>query len=466
MARLLTTPNLTEAKAVDLCRAEEIAEKHPVTVESLAVNIVKKMKKNKCKFCGDWHEFAKGVCPALGKNCKRCGGKNHFERVCNVERKKQKKRFKVKKVCDESSDSDEADQESESELESSDSASIGKIYDRSNSGGHVLADLDVFIGDNWQPVRCELDTGANTSLVGQDWLIKMTQQDCPELLPSKYHLRNFGGGHIPVLGEVKIPCRRNGRKYKLILQVVDVKHGPLWSVKVCKHLGFVKFCNSVSFNTPQSEQDFLNIHRIKAQQIVDRHKHIFDGIGKFSGVVSLEIDPEVSPSIQPPRRVPIALRGKLKEELRTLDREGVIVKETRHTEWVSNIVLVKRKEQATDSIRICLDPIPLNKALKRPHLQFTTIDEILPELGKAKVFSTADARKGFWHVVLDEDSSRLTTFWTPFGRYRWTRLPFGIASAPEIFQMKLQEVIQGLPGIECIADDLLIYGSGDTLKEA
>lgn len=69
-------------------------------------------------------------------------------------------------------------------------------------------------------------------------------------------------------------------------------------------------------------------------------------------------------------------------------------------------------------------------------------------------------------MVLNEKSSKLTTFWTPFGRYRWTRLPFGIASAPEIFQLKLQQVIQDLEGIECIADDLLIYGIGDTMEEA
>lgn len=156
------------------------------------------------------------------------------------------------------------------------------------------------------------------------------------------------------------------------------------------------------------------------------------------------------------------MRALLKEELKKLEADGLIVKETQHTEWVSNIVLVKRN----GSVRICLDPIPLNKALKRPHLQFTTIDEILPELGKAKVFSTVDAKKGFWHVVLDDESSRLTTFWTPFGRYRWIRMPFGISSAPEIFQLKLQEIIQGLKGVECLADDLLIYGSGDSLKEA
>ncbi|XP_062558648.1 uncharacterized protein K02A2.6-like [Armigeres subalbatus] len=158
------------------------------------------------------------------------------------------------------------------------------------------------------------------------------------------------------------------------------------------------------------------------------------------------------------------MREKLKKELVQLEKDGMIVKEPSHTDWVSNLVIVRRP--GSDGIRVCLDPVMLNKALKRPNLQFVTLDEILPELGKARVFSTVDARKGFWHVVLDETSSKLTTFWTPFGRFRWTRLPFGISSAPEIFQLKLQEAIEGLEGVECIADDVLIYGIGDTFEEA
>ncbi|XP_058828067.1 uncharacterized protein K02A2.6-like [Topomyia yanbarensis] len=470
-SKLITTQNLTEASAMNLCRAEEITERHPATVgqSSVEVNMVKK-EKMKCKFCGGRHDFTKGVCPALGKRCNRCGGKNHFEKVCRAERKKQfKKKLRVKKVDEDSSSGSESPESSgneNTELDYGEDVSIGKIIDRSGSGGHVLADLDLFLAGKWQVVQCELDTGANTSLVGHDWLEKMTENSKIELLPSTYRLQGFGGSNIPVIGQVKIPCQRKGRKYNLVLQVVDVSHGPLLSANVCRILGFVKFCNTVKFTAPKSEQELLNIYRVKAQDIVKQHEEVFQGIGKFSGTVSLEVSPDITPSIQPPRRVPIAMREKLKEELKNLECDGVIVKETQHTDWVSNIVLVKRKEQKSESVRICLDPIPLNKALKRPHLQFTTIDEILPELGKAKVFSTADARKGFWHVVLDERSSRLTTFWTPFGRYRWTRLPFGIAPAPDIFQMKLLEVIEGLHGVECIADDLLIYGIGDTLEEA
>ncbi len=78
----------------------------------------------------------------------------------------------------------------------------------------------------------------------------------------------------------------------------------------------------------------------------------------------------------------------------------------------------------------------------------------------AKCFSILDVRNGFWHIPLDDDSSRLTT---PFGRYRWKRLPFGISSAPEVFQRKMHEVIEGLEGI---ADDFIVVGFGSTEEQA
>ena len=90
------------------------------------------------------------------------------------------------------------------------------------------------------------------------------------------------------------------------------------------------------------------------------------------------------------------------------------------------------------------------------------LDEILPELAQAKVFSTVDLRSGFWHCVLDDQSSLLTTFSTPYGRYRWLRLPFGLSVSPEIFQKRLNQAIEGLEGVLNIADDILIYGVGET----
>jgi hypothetical protein len=106
----------------------------------------------------------------------------------------------------------------------------------------------------------------------------------------------------------------------------------------------------------------------------------------------------------------------------------------------------------SDSICLCIDPLYLNRALLRDHYQMPTIDDILPDLTKAKVLSTFDCKSAFWHLQLDEPSSMLTVFSTPFGKYRWLRLPYGITLSPELFQRRLHEALSSLQGVACIAD--------------
>lgn len=82
------------------------------------------------------------------------------------------------------------------------------------------------------------------------------------------------------------------------------------------------------------------------------------------------------------------------------------------------------------------------------------------------MFTTLDAKDGFYQIKLDDDSSKLTTFWTPFGRYRYLRMPFGICSAPEEFESTLHEQLGDLEGVEVLRDDMLVVGYGDTQDEA
>ena len=117
-------------------------------------------------------------------------------------------------------------------------------------------------------------------------------------------------------------------------------------------------------------------------------------------------------------------------------------------------------------IRICLDPKDLNQAVQHPKFQMPTLEELLPELSKARIFSSFDAKDGFYQISLDEESSKLTTFWTPLGRYRYLRMPFGISLAPEVFESKLQECLPDLPGVKVIRDDILVVGYGETDSEA
>ena len=111
-------------------------------------------------------------------------------------------------------------------------------------------------------------------------------------------------------------------------------------------------------------------------------------------------------------------------------------------------------------VRLCLDPKPLNKALRRNHYPLPTLDDVLPNLSHSSLFSVADTKDGFWHVELDEESSYLTMFGTPFGRYRYLRMPFGISPAPEEFVQRFQQALQceTLNGVEIVADDVLVYG--------
>ena len=99
-------------------------------------------------------------------------------------------------------------------------------------------------------------------------------------------------------------------------------------------------------------------------------------------------------------------------------------------------------------LRICIEPKDLNKALKRNHYLMPTIEDILPSLANVKVFSVLDDKDGFDQVRLDQQSSFLTTFWTPFGRYRWLQIPFGIKTAPEEYQKGQREALEGLEDIQ------------------
>ncbi len=96
--------------------------------------------------------------------------------------------------------------------------------------------------------------------------------------------------------------------------------------------------------------------------------------------------------------------------------------------------------------------------MKRERFILPTLDDILPKLAKSTVFSSLDAESGFWQIPLEEHSARLTTFITPQGRYCFKRLPFGITSAPEIFQRKMSELLHGHDGTVVYMDDILVFG--------
>ena len=142
-----------------------------------------------------------------------------------------------------------------------------------------------------------------------------------------------------------------------------------------------------------------------------------------------------------------------------MEKKGVIRKVDVPTDWVSSIVIVEKP--GTGKLRICLDPKHLNQAINREHYQLPTVEEIATRVSSAKVFSKLEARHGYWQIPLDESSQLLTTFNTPFGRWFFTRMPFGIKSAQEVFEKIISQHFDDLEGVATDIDDILVWRSSE-----
>ena len=151
----------------------------------------------------------------------------------------------------------------------------------------------------------------------------------------------------------------------------------------------------------------------------------------------------------------------VKTELDRMQALSVIVPVEQPTEWVSSMTVVRNK----DKVRIFLDPARLNAAIMRQHTHLPTIEELLAKIKNGKVFSHLDLKDGYWQIPLTEESSYLTTFNMPFGRFRYTRLPFGLVSAGDVFQLQMTRTFKGIDGVLVLHDDILIHTETDVDHE-
>ncbi|UYV64879.1 K02A2.6-like, partial [Cordylochernes scorpioides] len=297
------------------------------------------------------------------------------------------------------------------------------------------------------PLECQLDSGFTCNIMSLDDYRWGMQERSNNLDISNARLENIGYLHITTIGGVilkpvgqkYLDCYFKEKKYNLLFQIVNINQKPLLSTKTIEDLNLVTKHDSV--------YHLENSSCSRAESIINKYEDVFKGLGMLPKEYHIEIEKEATPVQRHPRRIPIGLKAEFKRKLDDLEERGII-------------------ERKQNKLRVCLDPRDLNKVIKRPHFQIPTIDEILPSLNNAKIFTVIDAKDGFWQVKLDNQISDLTTFWTPFGRYKWLRMPFGISAAPEEFQRRLHEVIEGLEGVEVIADDILVFGKGNTTEDA
>ncbi|XP_044163404.1 uncharacterized protein K02A2.6-like [Acropora millepora] len=215
-------------------------------------------------------------------------------------------------------------------------------------------------------------------------------------------------------------------------------------------MGLLVRIHQLQDSQPKEQHCIPECPTVTNQNILNEYSDLFQGLGCIPSEHTIKVYPSIPAVVYPPRKVPVALKDKIKAELDRMEQIGVIVRQTEPTDWVNSMVAVVK----SNKIRICIDPRDLNKAIQREYFPMMTIEEVVAGMPQAKVFSVLDATSGYWQVKLDEASSKLCTFNTPYGRYRFTRLPFGIKSGPEMFQHRMSELFEDVEGVKAIVDDL------------
>ena len=458
--RLLRESGLTLTKALDLCRAAEATKEqvqamnkeapqipirairgaqHPrrgkadakPTARILENDKPFKAKQSPCRYCGGFHQPRQ--CPAYGKTCSACYKKNHLAKVC-LQAARQTKQVALLQDDDDTS-SDDAE-------------------------GLFLA--PIFVGrirdtDEWTErldlgctqVDFKLDTGAHANVLPfQVYNVLKTRMH-----PTNKILTGIGQGKITPRGTTLVECsvsrRQLADKKRLTFYVTDQDLAILGKA-ACEELDLIRRVDSM---TP------VSIHSSPTRQLlIDWNKDVFKGIGQYDKEYHIQLQSGAIPVVQHPRIIPYAKRAKLRQTVAKLQQQGIIQDVEGPTEWLHNLVITEKKD---GRMRLCLDPRPLNKVIKRERHQIPTMADVQARLAGKAVFTVVDMKDAFWHVKLSDESARMCAFSTPWGRKCFTRMPFGLASASEVLQERNDRTFGDLPNVHVIADDLIVAGENE-----
>ena len=306
---------------------------------------------------------------------------------------------------------------------------------------------------NRSPIRYKLDTGAQANILPYAVYRQMTSR--LKLLKATTRLFAYEAvSPISVAGQCVCEVSVQGgisRKLRFYVLAADVKAVPLLGLTACVRLDFIRRGGA-------GMADVGSVSTFSDDPVVGQYLDLFEGAGKLLGAqYSIKLRENALPvALAAARRVAYPQYRKVEEELKQMQRLGVIEEVSEPSEWCSPMVVVHKRDA---TVRICVDYGKLNEFVQREHYHLPTAEEIFAKMKGAKYFSTLDAAAGFWQIPLDPTSSALTAFITPFGRFRFKRLLFGLSSGPEVFHRTMRHIFSGLEGVDCFIDDVIIWGS-------
>ena len=367
-----------------------------------------------CGWCGKSPTHPKRLCPAKDATCHKCSKRGHFQSVCRS--------AKVSELHINSPPEEVT--------------FLGALT-KGSPGGRD-SPWTVQLSLNGKPTKFEIDTGAEVTVISPKTYRAIGS---PSLHPPTKALRGPSNNPLQVKGQFTANLGTGRREVEQELFVVEGLHKQLLGRPAIQALELA-----------------VRVHGVQESNLspVARYPSLFRGLGKLEGDYSIQLEEGAKPyAMTVPRRVAIPLLKSIKEELTRMVKLGVISPVKEPTAWCAGMVVVPKRDQR---VRICVDLTHLNKSVRRERHPIPAVEQSLAQLAGAQMFTTLDANSGFWQIPLDQESALLTTFITPFGRYCFHRLPFGITSAPEHFQRRMSDLLAGLERVVCMMDDILIHG--------
>ena len=199
------------------------------------------------------------------------------------------------------------------------------------------------------------------------------------------------------------------------------------------------------------------------EDLLRLYPNSFDRLGSLKGEYDIKVDPTVPPVQHARRKVPIESKAAIKEAIDYMVKQDILEPQIQPTPWVSSVTYPVKP---IGEVRPCLDVRDLNKAIIRENHKPQTVEEIAHQLAGAVVFTKADALKAFLQVHLTKENSKLLVINTHKGRYRFKRMPFGAKMSQDVFQMKMDLIMERCPGVISIHDDIVVYGVSEEDHDA
>ena len=455
--RLLSEKKLTFDKAMELAQAIESAERDTRQLQAAQSTSMtpqvhfttahKQKNRQKressrparqgnsvaCYRCGGSHLAS--TCRFINTVCHACKKRGHIVRVCRSKAQPGRPARKANYIVETEEDDEVSDPEDTYHM----------FTVRSKSCKPIILTVAI----NGVPTPMEVDTGAAYTVITQITYQKIAQLGgVRDLEPSDLKLKSYSGQLIKVFGQLPVVVTYEQEQSELFVQVVEGEGPDLlgrdWmaALKVTLSMGEV--------HTVEEERSLL--------EVLTKYSSIFtEELGCLKGMeVKLNVDPNAIPKFFKPRPVPLALREKVERELEKLLSMGII-SPVQFSKWAAPIVPVVKQ---SGEVRICGDyKITVNRACTADSYPLPRVDELLANLAGGQYFSKLDLSQAYLQLPLDEESKEYVTVNTHKGLYKYNRLPFGVSSAPSIFQRTMENLFQGIRGVSVYIDDILVTGS-------